>query len=259
MNRGVAIGSIAATVILLALAGGDDEELPSVGFQPPQPDDEEDEARLLAATPVDLTQWIGKDRRPECGCFFQWRRGDMLMGEGRKSVTWRALHLEGLRAALEDGQSDPDATADRIAGDVGMRRALADLILMGQWNDLTQCTWGYDNRAMPGPHGRSLPFRAVHDDIRKAIERGDAPRRSVDVGTPQNRGDGSARERSDGDTREFTWIPFLDRPKLLAGHIEVDGGEWPDGVSLLEPPPEVRALGIHIPGVGIVYHWRTAA
>jgi|GEM_PF-6240427 len=61
------------------------------------------------------------------GSFYESRRGDLLLGKGPKSITWRALFQAALDAGFQ-AESDDGVSAECIANDSARRVAYAGLI-----------------------------------------------------------------------------------------------------------------------------------
>lgn len=224
-------------------AGEEDEGRPRVGFAPtleqifvPHPPD-----------PVDLEQWEDAGKLPTIGTFFQVPRKFMLLGTGKKSVTWMALYRAANFCLLSQGASVDEAHryAERTAHNGDMRSEYGNLILASSWNDELYGTWGYGRRCPVGPHGRGIPFEACHADNRARLLAGRPPARQIPLGSPEDRGSGSAIV-STGRSRPYLWLPMINLDEFLRGIITTRGVVWPGDrrISGIDPPPEFWAFGM---------------
>ena len=187
---------------------------------------------------------------PAAGYYYQVRRGDTFGGTRRQSIAYQALYAAALKAAEQMGDADPEAFAKRIAGSGSNRVKYIDLILCAGPNDLLYGTYGYGEKARPGPHGRSITLRPLHPDNRSLIASGEQPLRNITMLSPDERKAGKrarAVDREFSEGFEYLWLPPLEPTALYErGQITTEGLTWPDGTSMMWPPPEVQALGFGV-------------
>jgi len=242
------IGGIAGLAALALLATGKDDEeqqnepevgeRPQVGFAPSTED-------CLQAEPevIDVEAW--EKSEPTIGSFYQVRRGDMMLGHGKKSITWMALKNAAFYLARESGESkkEADKYARELANNPSMRCDYAILILTSAFNDDIYGTWGFGARSFAGPHGRSIPLETCHNDNRERMFNGQAPVRQVAVCTPLEKGTGAALVT--GLCRPFLWLPMLNLKSLADREVTTRDVVWPgdERISGLEPPPEFWRMG----------------
>lgn len=225
-------------LVLLAAKGEteDDDEPevgenhPEVGFAP-SPDVE-------LFNPARVTDWV--ERSPTIGHFYQVRRGDMLLGHGKKSITWTALFNAACVIAEEREEFSEEEIEDygrAMANNANFRCEYAQLILASTWNDTLYGTWGYRRREFPGHHGRSIPLSTCHADNLARMRSKSEPVRRIEVGRPEDKGTGSAVVN--GLSRPLLWLPLINLDALLDGEVTTRDMVWPgeSRVSGLEPPP----------------------
>lgn len=247
------IGAAAAAVGLAFLISEDEEgaETTSGGLPdradtsaPPRVGFQLSEILLPQRPEVDLERW--ESEQPTIGTFFQIPRGHILLGAGRKSVTWTALYRAANWCLLARNVPEDEAhkRAEKIAHNGDMRSEYGNLILASSWNDGFYGTWGCNRRSPVGPHGRGIPFEACHADNRSRMLAGRAPARQIPMGVPGDRGTGSA-VASTGRSRPYLWLPMINIDAFLQGEITTRGVIWPgeQRISGLEPPPEFWAFG----------------
>ncbi len=99
----------------------EDEATGSMGFAPPEPS--QDQLKELAHRFHTL---MHDDCTP--GTFYPSSRGDILLGRGPKSITWRALFT-----VAQAGGADEDLSA-RLAADTARKVAYANLICACPYN-----------------------------------------------------------------------------------------------------------------------------
>ena len=167
---------------------------------------------------------------------------------GDEGLVARALFRATLEAAEAKGWSITKAQsrAYALAADGKARVAYLNILQCSAWNDALYATWGYGKHAMPSAHGRAIRLVAQHDRVYDRLADGQSPIRTLDRGSPRDKGTGSATGA--GDTYELLWFPPLRSDAILdiarARQVIADGLAWPDGSSKYNPPPSVQALGI---------------
>jgi len=241
-------GAVAAGV---ALFSGDDAEAgdvgeeemdpqvgapnhPQVGFAPAVV--ELPRGYSLPPRPMPVEEW--EQREPTVGHFYQVQRGDMLLGHGKKSITWMALYRAShfLAVEQEQGEADSHRFAKIMADNANNRCEYAHLILAGSWNDQLYGTWGYGKRDFTGHHGRGIPLSTCHADNRARMLEGEEPVRQIEPCCPADKGSGAALVN--GLSRPYLWLPLIDLDALLDGRVTTDGVVWgASAISGLEPPP----------------------
>jgi hypothetical protein len=241
----VLLGSAATVVALAVLLSGEDE-----GDETPQGDDGEDdkdspsagfvESAALAQAAQTLVERASledwEEDEPTMGCFYQVRRGDIMLGTGSKSITWRALDR-----AVTFLRGHGHAVPEDLAYDCELRVAYGELILAGGYNAELFSTWGYGRRAFTGVHGRAIPLGTHHADVRTALECGRQPTRMIPEGNPIQAGTGIA-ERRTGLCRPYLWLPMIDLDALLGGVVTLDTIMWEDGSTPIDPPQKFMRL-----------------
>lgn len=213
------------------------------------------ELALLGAGPVDLSDLEADE--PTVGMFYAGKRGDMLLGEGPKSISWLALYKAAEEAAsMVPGLTNEEvhAFARSIAGNAHRRVIYANLVTAGSvYNDVFFGTWGHGPRDFVGPHGRALCLGSVHADIRQALLDGVRPVRTLAVCTPADRGTNAAMtqtraEHPEAQCRPYPWLPMLNLELLYRNReVTTRGCLWPGTTHpCSEPPIEVwRLIGGH--------------
>jgi hypothetical protein len=196
------------------------------------------------ATPVDVAALTRITPTP--GYLYQVRAHDHFMGDG--GVLARALH----QAVLDAAQSKhwpadkAQAHANALAADAKARLAYLTIIQCGPWNDAMYATWGYGPADLPAAHGRAIRLMPRHDRVSDRLAAGQPPIRTLDRGTPSDKGSGSATGA--GDQYELLWLPPLRSDALLdptrVRQVVTEGLMWADGSSKYDPPPSIQALGI---------------
>ena len=207
---------------------------PQVGFAPAAV--ELPSTLPMQSAPMPVEDW--EQREPTVGHFYQAQRGDMLLGHGKKSITWMALYraADFLALEAEQGEADSHRFAKITADNANNRCEYAHLILAGSWNDQLYGTWGYGKRDFTGHHGRGVPLSTCHADNRARMLEGLDPVRQIDPCTPGEKGTGAALVN--GLSRPYLWLPLIDLNALLDGQVTTDGVVWgASTISGLEPPP----------------------
>lgn len=134
------------------------------------------------------------------GSFYESRRGDILLGKGQKSITWRALFQAALDAGFGECPSDGGGvTAECIANDSARRVAYAGLICAAPAN-ATHLTADLRERDFRNHEGVGIDLR----------------------------------------TRPLLWLPVLDLEMLAQCGVVQAARWEEDGTSTLEIPPELR-------------------
>ena len=183
---------------------------------------------------------------PLVGRFYQVLRADSFLGGD--GLIAQALYQATLRAALDKGWSNAKAStrAQVLASDGKARLAYLNIIQCSPWNDALYGTWGYGKHALPSAHGRAIRMIAQHDRVYDRLADGQAPIRTLDRGTPKDKGKGTATGA--GESYELLWLPPLRSDALLdsrrARQVVADGLVWADGSTKYNPPPSVQALGV---------------
>lgn len=202
---------------------------------------------------LDLSDYESPTNYPRDGILLRVVSGDIFLGEGNRSITYRALLSAGYQAAKDAGASDADATgfARKIAKNGSNRIQYLDLIQCSPWNDALYGTWGYGNVARPGPHGRAIRMLKYHPNNRQRIKEHKPPMRNIDLGAPSWRADdrrAGPEWQEAAESYEYLWLPKLDYKVLYnQGLIELDPTPW-EGAdenmsSKIFPPPMVSNLG----------------
>lgn len=206
------------------------------------------ERELLERRPVDLAAF--EDIEPNCGSFYQARRGDTWLGGHERSITYRALFRFTFVHATLKGRKDAEALARKNAENPALRKALFDLCVSQRWADELYATYMVSSKDPVGPTGRGIPLARSCAGNRQRILDGEAPVRLVPRGVPSDRGLGVPNRKTLHGTRlgdlrlslPYLWICMLDPDALLDGRVTTKGVRWHDGASGLEPPPEVVRL-----------------
>lgn len=203
--------------------------------------------------PPDIPKW--EVTYPKDGAVYQILRPDIMLGQDPDhSIIFRALWSASYLAAKEVGgvgDTEANAFARGIAMNANKRLQYLNLVLCSAWNDFLYGTWGYGEKAWPGPHGRSIRLLSYHADNRARMEQGLPPIRNIMLGSPVDKGTGNAVGAWNElqQEYEFIWLVPLDYVALFErGEIEVDPIPW-EGAreneeSKMFPPPEFMALGL---------------
>lgn len=231
-----------------------DVEIEPEPISTPEPTAPEPEPDYLKLPPIETLE----SSTPTMGKFYQVKAGDRFGGTGSRSIVFQALRDRARAAAERHGDPNPEAFANSVANSGIRRTRYLDLILCGGWNDLLYGTYGYGSRAHVGPHGRSIRLHKVHVDNRRQIAAGQAPIRNIQMLSPALRSEGKtagAIEPDMAEAFEYLWLPPIDDDALYAGlEIRTEGLVWPDGTSVMWPPPSVVALDMDVyqdPGLAI--------
>lgn len=131
-NVGLGLGGLA--VVIAALSSGRRTERPSMGRKP---------------VAIDLDRYVRQDCT--CGTIYQVRRGDLVLGRGPKSITWRVLH------AAAELQAIPNP--ERVADDSSARVQYAAMICAAPFNQAALCDDPGRGYRRPGD-GRGLDMRS---------------------------------------------------------------------------------------------------
>lgn len=179
--------------------------------------------------------------RPTVGAFYQVRKGDTFFGRGPQAIAYNALVDFARGIGMGEEEAASFARAHRVQ--------YVDLILCSGWNDLLYGTWGYGSKAHAGPHGRSIRLIPKHADNRDRLSRGEPPLRVIQMRTPSDkrRGNAGAVDRAYVDGYEYLWLPGLNPEEAASRRVlTAEGAAWPDGSSVMNPPPEVYGLDFQV-------------
>lgn len=115
-------------------------------------------------------------------------------------------------------------------------------LLYGQTN-LVAAGGGANNTYVLNAQGRGLNWYPRHHNVKYAIGAGEAPERGTRLNGNKLSGANA------GSQQMLVWLPALDIDALKNG--VVDFLTWSDGSSTLDPPPQIRALGVDMHGVSL--------
>jgi hypothetical protein len=128
-----------------------------------------------------------------------------------------------------------------------LRKALADLQASGEFNDAmfgTSATELVGGRGGIGPHDRGINWEPRHAPVRELLSRRVTPYRTTKINGQR------LEEHIEANHRPLIWNPAINLDVLRnERRISVEGMNWPDGSSMIEPPPAVTALGVEASGV----------
>jgi len=242
---------------IVVLPGPGEIDEPDVPFVVMPTTGEIDEPEIGPMIPAGPAQWDPTvyehpNNYPTHGLHHQVVKGDIFGGKGGKhNMAWAALYEAAYEAAIEHGQvSDADARvfASALAGKAANRAKYINLILCAPSNDLTYGTWGFGSKPPIGEHGRSIRLLKIHPDNRSRIMNQQPPIRNIELGEPADKrtGTGGAIDPEYREEYEYLWFPRLNTERLWdASEITTEGVAWPDGSSMMLPPPEIWDLGIN--------------
>lgn len=166
---------------------------------------------------------------PTPGRMYQVKKLDIFGGEySNRSIAYRALLSAAYAAAINSGMSDGDAKsfAKSIAKNGNLRAQYIDVITCAGVNDAAYATWGYGDKARPGPQGRAIRLQKYHVNNRGRLVAGKSFVRNIRMGNYQTPGDesGLPMDAERADAYEYLYLPGLDFDALLAGEIVVS--QW---------------------------------
>ena len=147
-NTAVYVGGGALGILLLMLMSKGNAGKVAVGTLPPDENvSDDDVAKRYAAAGFAPGDALERhfDTTSRHGSLYQMRRGDIVLGDGKKSLCWRAL-----KAAAEDADlNDPEG----FASSTDRKIAYARLLCVGNEDKLTT---DLHPRAFRDDHGRGL-------------------------------------------------------------------------------------------------------
>jgi len=98
---------------------------------------------------------------------------------------------------------------------------------------------------MMNEDGRGLHWRPWHKENLQRIPVAQAPKRSIRL-------DGSRMSGANrGNQQMLVWLPALDLEALAKPVPTIKFLTWSDGSSTIDPPPQIRALGVDMTGVDL--------
>lgn len=201
----------------------EEEPEPPGGLKTPEADPEGGEA---------FDPGVHESLYPTPTRMYQVRKGDILGGEdSNRSIIYRALLSAAYTAAIEDGATDAEAKAfaKSIAKNGNLRRQYRDAMQCVGLNDAAYGTWGYGDKAKPGPHGRAIRLLRYHANNRQRLMAGKGFIRNIRWGDWKTPGDksGTPMDPELADEYEYFFLPGLNHAALLQGEIIVDMWEPP--------------------------------
>lgn len=191
-----------------------------------------------------VTPTVHQQNYPTPGMFFDANNpnGAFVFTDFESLITaalGSALSMAGGRVSLA---TDHSGAGDRL------RQQLRDLIQCSRWND---SIYGTSNMGfvgggdLLGPQGRGINWQPHHSDVFGTLSQNQAPVRTTAV-------DGRRLQQHMGANRlPLVWIPAVNLDRLAGPNPEVtvEGMQWTDGSSTIEPPPTVSDLSIQMSGV----------
>ncbi len=222
---------------------------------PTKPDDGISIPEKTDIPDLDLSDFESPTNHPRDGIFHQNMYGEILLGSGSRSITYRALGSAGYLAAKENGATEAEALefGREVSKNSSRRLEYLNLIQCSPWNDALYTTWGYGDVAWPpGGHGRALRLLKFHPDNRQRIIDRLPPMRNIRLGDPSWRTKDPPRRAGPEWTEaakafEYLWLPKLDYTALFNDlHVTLDPTPW-EGAddnmsSKIFPPPLVSNL-----------------
>ncbi len=247
-KRNLTIGAaIAALLALFGFGSAAEAKGKTLGGTPKKPDEPEEPDKLDPVVigeiepivkkvgevePIDVGKFdptVHESSYPTPGRMYQVKKLDIFGGEySNRSIAYRALLSAAYTAAVGDGMSDGDAKsfARSIAKNGSFRVQYIDAITCAGVNDAAYATWGYGDKARPGPQGRAIRLHKYHVNNRARLLAGKGFVRNIQMGSYENPGDesGLPMDAERADAYEYPLMPGLAFDALLAGEIVVD--QW---------------------------------
>ena len=216
-------------------------DLPRPPDEPPTDTDDPPLGDIVSAVPAE-------------GTLYPVKQGDIFLGTGSRSITYRVLQRAGYEAASRAGDSPEGASAfgQQVAQRAANRTKYLQMILCSGWNDALYGTYGFGSDAFEGPAERSIRLLPMHDNVLAKLSAKQTPNRQIQLKTRSDRGRGNGRPAESGGPRmlELLWLPAINLEILWeSGGTDVTpeglvwpGTDWP----MTQPPPWVSLLGVSV-------------